>query len=104
MWNEIVLLAGEVTSTTVTSQPIFGPIKAIFRVIGIAILFSAVYKAIRELAKGNTLDAGKALAFGLVAGFLCWDIAAPLAILDGGGSLVTKITESIKNILSTVSA
>jgi hypothetical protein len=104
MWNEFVLLAGEVTSTTVTSQPIFGPIKAIFRVIGIGILFWKVFDAIKYLASGKTMDAGKALAFGLVAGFLCWDIAAPLAILDGGGSLITKITESIKGILTTVSA
>jgi hypothetical protein len=104
MWNEFVLLAGEVTSTTVTSQPIFGPVKAVFRVIGIAILFIAVVKAINHLAKGATLDAGKTLAYGLVAGFLCWDIAAPLAIIDGGGNLITKITDSIKGILTTVSA
>jgi len=104
MWNEFVVLAGEVTSTTVTSQPIFGPIRAIFRVIGIGILFWAVIQAIQALAKGDTMGAGKKVAFGLVAGFLCWDIAAPLAIIDGGGNLVTKITDSIKGILTTVSA
>lgn len=104
MWNDFILIAGEVTSTTITSQPIFGPIKAIFRVIGIFFLFKGVYDGIRSIAKGNPLEAGKNIGFGLLAGFLCWDISAPLSIIDGGGNLVTQVTDSIKNILTTVSA
>lgn len=102
MFHQLVLLAGDISTDTVTNTEIFGPIRAVFRVIGIGILFAGLYKAIRELAKGQTLDAGKAFAFGLIAALLCWDISAPLSILDGSGTLVTSITNSISDIMSGI--
>jgi hypothetical protein len=102
MLNEVMILAAEITSTTVTNTPIFSPIKAIFRVLGIGYLFIATFKAVKEVASGKTMDAVKQFAFGLIAAILCWDISAPLSVLDGSGSLVTKITSSISQILGSV--
>lgn len=103
MIHELILAAGEINSTTVINTPIFGPIKAIFRVIAIMVVLGGTWKAIRLMIKneGNGAVARVAL-FTLGAAFLLWDIGVPLAIVDSFGPLVTKVSDSIKQVLTAI--
>lgn len=103
MIQELILAAGEINSTTITSTPIFTPIKAIFRVIAILVVLGGTWKVIKALIGGD--ESGKPIRIGLLtlaAAFLLWDISVALAFVDGFGPLVEKVSTSIKQVLGAV--
>jgi hypothetical protein len=103
MIQELILAAGEINSTTITSTPIFTPIKAVFRVVAILVILAGTWKVIKSLIAGD--ERGAPIRTGLLtlaAAFLLWDISIALAFVDGFGPLVEKVSSSIKQVLTAV--
>ncbi len=103
MIQELILAAGEINSTTITSTPIFTPIKAIFKVIAILVILGGTWKVIKAMIAGD--ERATPVRTGLLtlaAAFLLWDISVALAFVDGFAPLVTKVSESIKQVLTAI--
>lgn len=104
MINELILAAGEINSSTIVNTPIFTPIKAIFRVIAIVVILIGTWKVIQSLM-GSREESGKPIRTALMyvaAAFLLWDITIAVTIVDGFSPLVTKVSDSIKQVFTAI--
>jgi hypothetical protein len=105
MINELILAAGEINSSDVVNQPIFGPIKSVFRVIAILVVLTGTWKVIQKLMKQEASGViGKTVLMYLGAAFILWDITIMASIVDNFQPLVTKVADSIKSVISKATA
>lgn len=76
-----------------------GPIKAIFGAIGVLIVIYALFKSLKDFAAGKIGNAVKAIAGGVLAAALCFDLTLPLTVVEKVGSLISKAVTAFGNLI-----
>jgi hypothetical protein len=102
--GEIILASNHITSNTIVSQPIFTPIRAIFRVLAILVVLWGTWKVIKALiqSSGEKTGAIRTALVSLGAAFLLWDITFAVSLVDNFQPIMTNLITSVTNVIQQV--
>lgn len=90
---------GDVNKALTDSGPAFRVVQAVFSVIGVGVVIWTIKGVVTALIGANPMNAVKKLIGGLVAAILCFRLSLPLTLVEGLGSLLSKVFESFNNTL-----